>query len=260
MREDGLGVELTPRWTLRSKATSIRGHRSHRTGIRRPPAQTRSLHRTSDGHLAGSCARHCRLARQGPLSHAVCIIRSSMLDSRLKCPCRWMIGAPQTDAPEAILDHPIKPELCPECGYNLSGLPDEGACPECGVTYGQEIVVYGWGTDAYATLINRKPYPLFTLVLVLAALLFALLPLLALLLWWPLGIIGAIIYVRYGINLYRRYRALAVLPAPVQLRLASQGYSVRIGCGPPRWLSWDWVYAVLVDERQSGSTTSRFTA
>lgn len=142
----------------------------------------------------------------------------------------------------------IKPEFCPECGYNLSGLPDEGACPECGAAYGHEIVFFGWGAGSYATMINRKPYPLFWLTFVLPTL-----PaLVIMLLWWPLGLLLAMAYTPLVMGLYLRFKALARAPAPVQLRLSSQGYSVRLGCGPPKWQMWEWVFAVRLIEREPG--------
>ena len=38
------------------------------------------------------------------------------------------------------------PERCPQCGYDLAGLPDKGQCPECGFEYDPDslIVLYGW--------------------------------------------------------------------------------------------------------------------
>ena len=44
---------------------------------------------------------------------------------------------PETPAPT------LQPDLCcSQCGYNLRGLPDEGACPECGRTLQETITYY----------------------------------------------------------------------------------------------------------------------
>ena len=50
-----------------------------------------------------------------------------------------------TAAPEQQID-PLRLEMCPNCGYCLTGLPAEGICPECGKHYAPgQIILYGWG-------------------------------------------------------------------------------------------------------------------
>ncbi len=53
------------------------------------------------------------------------------------------------------LDERLRPALCGRCGYDLSGLPPAGLCPECGRPFGgQEVLLYGYaaagGTGSWA--------------------------------------------------------------------------------------------------------------
>lgn len=49
-------------------------------------------------------------------------------------------------------------EVCPTCGYSLTGHDADGVCPECGQHYGRSLVVlYGWGCGNHATLTNCSP-------------------------------------------------------------------------------------------------------
>jgi hypothetical protein len=44
---------------------------------------------------------------------------------------------------------------CPECGYELTGLPDSGVCPECGEAYDQSmLVLHGAARGRFANLGN----------------------------------------------------------------------------------------------------------
>ena len=41
--------------------------------------------------------------------------------------------------------NPVSLDQCPDCGYLLTGLPEQGICPECGLAYGPDLLVlYGW--------------------------------------------------------------------------------------------------------------------
>ncbi len=47
--------------------------------------------------------------------------------------------------------------VCPNCGYPLTGLPDEGMCPECGAAYDQsEVILYGWGRGQHENVATAK--------------------------------------------------------------------------------------------------------
>lgn len=57
----------------------------------------------------------------------------------------------------------LKTTICPNCGYKLDGLPDEGTCPECGHGYDQSAVfLYGWprGGSQNLALVKRSRIPL----------------------------------------------------------------------------------------------------
>jgi hypothetical protein len=157
-------------------------------------------------------------------------------------------SAQQTRPTETVVLHSTRPEFCPECGYNLNGLPDQGTCPECGIAYGHEIVLLGWGVGSYATIANRRITPRFKFAIVL----YALLVLPALWLGWPGAAFLLLMYAPIGLAAYLRYHALARAAAPVQLRLSSQGYSVRLGCGRPKWQTWESVFALILKEQERG--------
>lgn len=49
----------------------------------------------------------------------------------------------------------LPPRVCGGCGYPLTGLPDDGQCPECGSSYGRDqVVLAGWAIGAHETIAN----------------------------------------------------------------------------------------------------------
>ena len=171
------------------------------------------------------------------------------LDSRLKC-VSMDDGAAQTDAPEAVLLQSIKPEVCPECGYNLSGLPDEGACPECGVAYGHEIVLFGWGAGSAMRRWSTESRTGITF-------------------WYPYSLrCFRLLGLCYGGHAASRCAVYArqhscprstcatepsrARPRPCNFGSHRKATLWRLGCGLPIWQTWKSVFALILKEQERG--------
>ena len=78
-------------------------------------------------------------------------MREDNLGSRIAAAMATDEGQRDIEVPAALA-----PDRCPDCGYPLTGLPPKGACPECGIQYGSEVVVYAWNIGTDMSLADSK--------------------------------------------------------------------------------------------------------
>jgi hypothetical protein len=139
---------------------------------------------------------------------------------------------------------PLRLDRCPDCGYLLTGLPEQGICPECAFAYSPEmIVLYGWGRGQRANITNARGWRV--IVFGLLGCVWALSMLLpgtvmfVLFRDWRIMLLVLGLFVAFTWALLRRWRRNRQdSPAPVQVRLCRQGFAQRNGIGPVRLRQW----------------------
>jgi hypothetical protein len=117
---------------------------------------------------------------------------------------------------------------CPVCDYDLTGLPDEGRCPECGFEYDNSFMMrYGRPIAGRATWPN----------MIFAALLsFGLLLFMAE--YFLLGPGLIVIAIAYGLWLRHSVMVAHRRPLQHQLLISRRGVSVRLGPGTTQYIDW----------------------
>lgn len=161
---------------------------------------------------------------------------------------RTMAGS-QDVPPDEV--NPFRLDRCPDCGYLLEGLPEQGICPECGFAYRADmIVLYGWAAGSRANASNARGWT-FVWCLVVGDM-YLLLQICQHLLTrdlWGVALFLGVLIVCNGWLLYRRRNALQDIPRPEQLRLFSEGISQQTGVGKARLVPWSEVKWLAVNWR-----------
>lgn len=138
-----------------------------------------------------------------------------------------------------VLDS-LRLDRCPDCGYLLAGLPEEGCCPECGFTYTRDtIVLYGSGRGVSSSTPAGCLWHVMFFVLVVPAFLsvFCRFGLRRMFPW--LASVAFSLGVVYMICERWRTRRDGLNPkAQWQLRLTPQGFAEEIFIGPVRLHPW----------------------
>jgi hypothetical protein len=154
------------------------------------------------------------------------------------------------DNPHEVPD-PLRLDRCPDCGYLLTGLPEQGICPECGFGYDREmIVLYGrrtaWG-PAWGVLSQQGPpldfLPIVPVMMIALAISLAASSGIS----SPIIIAAALLtpLIILAVFFWRRSIRQNVV-APVQMRLCRAGFATRRGIGPAKLQPWSGRHCVQI--------------
>lgn len=152
------------------------------------------------------------------------------------------------DSQDPVVD-PLHLDRCPDCGYLLTGLPEHGVCPECGLAYDREmIVLYGRPAGRLIGMMVPAGLPVDIMPIIPVALIALAIPLLVSLVGHAGLLIGMLTACVAGAGyLWRRRAASRGMPGPMQLRLCREGFALRRGLGPAaiqRWSPEDCIRVV----------------
>lgn len=157
------------------------------------------------------------------------------------------MGEPTGNQHQAL--DPLRLDRCPDCGYLLTGLPEQGVCPECGFAYNSDmIVLYGRASGRFSSAAANRQASVQALVALLPIVLLVVLIVARRIVgtaWpgsrmvpWPMFVVYGSLVVG---ALYRRWRARQDELKPNarwQLRLSPQGFAQRDYIGPVQMRPW----------------------
>ncbi len=162
---------------------------------------------------------------------------------------------------------PLRLTICPNCFYNLHGLPHEGTCPECGAKYDQSgVVLYGWTLQEAAERSRSATTHWIGWILIAACIV---------VMFWETrrgdrALIRIWLLIGVGLMLYRvLQRHTLHAPARVQVRFDAAGIHINprtgeFGFEPRRFVPWRKVGEFDITPHRSGGyylhATTRYVA